>query len=102
MDCHSIAANLACDHQSQLAIAEVRRNAVLSSYMLLDPGAACELADRVVEHDLQKTPGALKKMCITPEPIGKPGPWGQQFDTPLIQERFMVLSKAKSSAPLPK
>lgn len=100
--CWPEAANVSCDAMSELAIAETRRNAAFLGYQTLYP--ACqrfqELANRVEEHNLQKTPQLLRKACFTKTPEFQEGPWKQQFSELAWQQmRFDTWTRAKGATP---
>lgn len=97
-----VASDMACQAMHELAAREAADNRTLLGFMI-DEGA-CERAqgfmDRGTEHDLQKTIGPMRRLCVSKTPAFQAGAWSSQFDLthPLPQPRawFEEHTKARN------
>jgi hypothetical protein len=93
--CMQAADKFSCGAQTYLAFQESKMFTKFNDYMLNAP-ETCEryhnLADRALEHSLQKTVGSDKKMCIDKKPEYYEGPWIKQLT--FIYPKDQMASKA--------
>jgi hypothetical protein len=96
--CMYAASALSCGAMSDLAQRESENNMYVLDRMINDPTCPFNqhLADRGMEHALQKTTGASKKLCVTRLPTYQEGPWIDAFPgNPIHEVRWEQWTRAK-------
>lgn len=96
--CMYAASAMSCTAMSDLAQREAEANWYALRYLVNDPTCPrnLELADRGIEHQLQKTEGGSKKFCVTRMPAYFEGPWRDSFPAnPIREVRWEQWTRAK-------